>query len=159
MNKHKIESIDFRTSAKGKSYAKAMIDGKEVTIFADFYNFPNLKAGDEVEGEITKGQPYNGKDSYTLNKPVSAPAWATKGPAKASMIAVAQEKKQEGIQKSQDRKEESIKVSATARDATILTQVWANKCDVPFLNAEDIQKKWLEFRSFLDKNFDNSVPF
>lgn len=149
-----IRDIRFLESAKGNKYARAIFDdGKEVAIFDKFPNFASLKAGDLVDGDLTRKE-YNGKESFTLNE-FKKPSSFT---PKASGALAAAKETTKAVERAQDRKEDGIRMSATFRDATLLTVAWTAK--QPDVSTSDIQLKWQEFRKWLDKEYnDPGIPF
>lgn len=156
-----VQNVSKKT---GKPYGKAVVvslTGKEVeaTVFADFPGFP-LVAGSQVDAEIKEGVPYNGKPQYILavpyNQTVQAPAWATKGPAKASGAVEAAKITKKSVEETMDRKETNMEKMATFRDATLLTVAYlGNRKEL--MSVDEVQSTWTMFRKWLEGKM--SEPF
>ena len=116
MAKFSVEWMENRTSAKGNKYIRATLKDEggaeftDVAIFDKFPDFANIISGSTLEGNLVS-KDYQGKTSYTLNSPNSAPTGGFGGAGGVKMM----EKKAESIAKSQDRKEEGIKIASVFR--------------------------------------------
>ena len=76
--KYFVEWMENRTSAKGNKYIRATLKDEkgaeftDVAIFDKFPDFANIISGSTLEGNLVS-KDYQGKTSYTLNSPNSAP--------------------------------------------------------------------------------------
>lgn len=119
--KYIVEWMENRTSAKGNKYIRATLKDEggaeftDVAIFDKFPDFANIISGSTLEGNLVS-KDYQGKTSYTLNSPNSAPTGGFGGAGGVKMM----EKKQEGIKRSQEHKDLSVMTSATIRDAVLI---------------------------------------
>lgn len=113
-------------------------------------NFEGIREGSMLIGDITTSD-YNGKEYKWLNSAKPQGSY-NNGMSKSKGIAQAQERKEQSIYASQERKSEDIKISSTFRDATLLTIA-----EMGATNGQESnwQKRWLENRKWLYKNYDN----
>lgn len=150
--------------AKGpwKKAAFTLTDGKEVSMWGDHPDFPNLKAGASVSGDLTKGE-YKGKEQWTL-KPLAKPSTFAPRTSNNAAIAKNMDKKAATIEKAQDRKEESMKLAAIQRDSILLVTsfypeanaVYEN--DIPGKEAY-LQGRIMEWKKWLEQNYGDGQPF
>lgn len=170
MIKYQILKIERKPISTGKMKAETDLQDfngaveTKVTLWKDSWpNFDTLKVGDEVMGDITVKQ--NGQYTNKTLNPERTTGYGNPGRQPSVGMNKIMEKKQEGIKESQERKENSIKLAATMRDATLLTVEWIkaknlNPGEVDFPPSdEEIKKKWLEWRKWLDNQFGDNVPF
>lgn len=167
-NIYQIVSMKHETTKSGKNLIRATLalsgsEGEEtegVTIWEGFPNFGVLKVGSPVSGDIVTKQ--NGEFvNKTLFAPRGVSPRKTKGDSERGSIAVAMEKKAEGIEKAQDRKADAIKLAGCNRDATIM--VAQELSQMTALGTEwsqaDAQIKWKEWQKWFMGNYGDGVPF
>lgn len=156
--KYEILKFDIKQSAKGTTYAIAMLKGNEVyenvTVFGSHPGFIDLKVGAFIECEL-EANDYNGKKGWKAKALVSAPKWAGAKTNKTAEINKAMDKKVESIKEAQENRAEGVKVASTFRDATLITVELARTADIVPEDKEDYLKaKWQEIRNWLWQNWD-----
>lgn len=153
--KFSITDLQEKEGKTGNKYHLATLreeseEGKESSVSS--FDLIGHKVGDVVEGDIVQnGQYFN----FKIKKEAKAGGFGGGAMVaeKAKAITKAMDRKEDAISKTLDRKEDSFKISATFRDATILTQVWAEK-QTAFTTSDEIQNKWLSFRKWLLNNYE-----
>lgn len=144
----KVQSIEKKNDKNGIEMKVCGFDnGDRVYVSSKYDEAIYEKVVEGAEFELYKDGTFN-KIKY--DKP------APKGGAGAG-VAKMMEKKEASIEKFQDKKSESIEKTAIFRDATLLTVAWVSKQDNATL--ADIETKWVEFRSWLQKKMDETTPF
>lgn len=140
---------------------EAGVPTDNVVIWPDFPGFSTLAPGSTVEGSISTT--VNGKFTNHSLYPKRDSSSTTGRIGASGGMKAAQERKAEMISEAQSNKERGIKLAATMRDATLLTIEWIKSCNADPVSAgltdEDIKKKWLEWRRWLDNNFGDGQPF
>jgi hypothetical protein len=156
---YQIEWLEIKPpTATGKIRSSATLVGQDgnkfndVSIWADFPDFSNLKPGSSVDGTISY-KAYKGKNYASLS-PVKNPN-GTYTPKPKNDIAKAMDKKNENIQASQDRKEESIKNSLTFRAATDHVIQWRQERTARGMatSTEEWQTEWINVRKWFEARF------
>ena len=149
--------MENRTSAKGNKYIRATLKDEkgaeftDVAIFDKFPDFANIISGSTLEGNLVS-KDYQGKTSYTLNSPNSAPTGGFGGAGGVKMM----EKKAESIAKSQDRKEEGIKHSSVFRASyeTALAEAGVHGFD-----SDAYKTSFEKWRKYYGEAWDFTEPF
>jgi hypothetical protein len=143
MSKYKIDQVEEKTTATGKTYKALMIGNDRVSIWSDNPEYAKAVEGGEIEGMIVqKGQYKNFVSTLT---PPNFVAQRRAGMAEA----VAQ--KQAGIKESQERKNEAIRIAGVMRDATLISI--AELAGSPLV-ASDFQARWDYWQKWLEKRGD-----
>lgn len=149
--KFTIGQLQTIVSKSGKEFKKFNVKDEQgnitndVVAFGYFSKYPELATGVTVEAILKKGEPYNGKDSYSLVDVITSRPSFFGGP-KAS------EAKAQNIAKAQERKEEGVMISSTARMATEIALAFKLDGDTP----EDFKTSWQKWREWAVKNWENT---
>jgi hypothetical protein len=144
----KVQSIEQKDDKNGVPMKVTMFDNGDRVYVSSKYDeaiYEKVEVG--AEFELYKDGTFN-KIKY------DKPAPANRGGAG---VAKMMEKKEASIEKFQQSKESSIEKMSVFRDSTLLTVAWANK--QPEIDTKDIQDKWVEFRSWLQKKMGEELPF
>lgn len=143
----KVQSIEIKNDKNGNPMKVTVFDnGAKVYVNSKYDEAIYEQVVDGAEFELIKDGNF---DKIKYDKP--APKGGGAGVAKMM------EKKEASIEKFQQSKESSIEKVSIFRDSTLLTVAWANK--QPEIDTKDIQDKWVEFRSWLQKKMSEEAPF
>ena len=156
-----ITNVQKKTAKSGKEFIKCVIGDKETVIFSTFPDFANLAENSVVDGDLSKGEPYNGKDQYTL-WPLKK-QYVPRGNGGSAGMKAAVEAKNTNINKAIDRKEESIKLAGLQRDAVLLVTTFYVEEASTYHNTADkeefIREKIAYWKKTLDQSYGDGQPF
>ena len=163
---YKVLSFEQKQTSTGKLKADANLQDltgqmfNKVTIWEDSPVFPTLAIGGSIEGNVSVKQ--NGKytnstfyadKAWNATPSASTPLKSTYSPNKGAGIAQAQVVKATNIAHAQERREDGIMISGTARDATLIMVALFQKGEI---DLENWKEEWRSIRYWLVKNYHNT---
>lgn len=144
----KVLSCEEKLTKLGKPFKKLEVETEGeirwVSMWSNYPNFANIKAGSEFDGKMTKEGNY-----WNLSM---EGAVSRGGGFKTADIAKAQEVKRTDIKNAQDNKENSIKIASTMRMAVDLALAEYGTPEVLDTLEQGIEK----WRAYLWKNWDKT---
>jgi hypothetical protein len=157
--KFKIKAIEVKQSAKGVKYAIATVlneNNNEYNNVTLFEPYSSKEIGYELIGQLSPND-YKGKIGWKFLEERTDTLTPRRSPI---AIKEAQDTKRKDIAVAQENRAEGVKIASTFRDATLITTAWFAKTNLPFHDEKDIERTWLQWRSWLWKHWnDEQEPF
>ncbi len=155
-----ISAIEKKTSASGKSYAKATlkdtngIEKVNVTLWSPQCE---SKVGETLTGELTPND-FKGQVGWNFKAETTSTIFTKK----AGNFTKAMETKAENIKEAQERKNDAIKLASLQRDAVLIVTTFYRD-SLKLHNDEEmemtVKAKIEEWKKHLDKTYGDGVPF
>lgn len=151
-----VNWMEVKTTTTGKTYAKLTLEGVQptVSVWSDFPNFSDIKAGGKVRGILTQKGEY-----WNLMAPKTQRPQGNRTAGMEKMM----DKKAIQIGAAQDNKERGIMTSSTMRMAVDLTVAQISGDPILSKDTAQIKKMIMDWRNWCATRWelttDNHEPF